>query len=74
MTAYGSGVDPLGFAESLVTEIVLMHSVVAQARAEDPAAFAAYGPGLSPVTLARRILGELLDAGWEPPRIFRRDE
>lgn len=69
--AYLSGADPLVYAEILVAEIVSYHYDVATARIADPDAYPEYSGELGPDGLARRILGELLDAGWSAPSIRR---
>lgn len=65
--AYAQDHDPIGYAEGLVNDLIEVHLTVAAARLDDPAAFPGYciEPGIEP--LARRILGELLDAGWTMP-------
>jgi hypothetical protein len=60
---YEAGITPLDFAEEQVALLVDMHATIA---AEG---LGAVFPDLptGPHDFARRILGALLDAGWEPP-------
>jgi hypothetical protein len=60
--AYDAGITPLDFAEEQVTILIGVHAAIAGAPA-------GMFPGLptGPDVIARRILGALLDAGWNPP-------
>lgn len=63
--AYQAGITPLDFAEEQVALLITVHAAITAAGGASPEAF----PGL-PVGVhdfARRILGALLDAGWQPP-------
>ena len=64
---YESGIDPIDFAEGEVTLAIRTHATVALSRATAPGTFPIYSPDLSLEALARRILGALLDAGWNAP-------
>lgn len=65
--AYEAGVDPLLWAEKLVGELIDVHLEVMVAREADPKAFPGFPIELTLGALSRRILGDLLDAGWTPP-------
>ena len=60
--AYDAGITPLDFAEEQVTIHIAVHTATAGA---PPGMFLA--AQMSPDAVARRILGALLDAGWQPP-------
>ncbi len=63
--AHDAGIDPIDFAEEQVALLVDVYEMITAAGSISPEAF----PGL-PVgarDFARRILGALLDAGWQPP-------
>jgi hypothetical protein len=57
--AYDAGIDRITFAEEQVAIQVTVHEAIA----------AGMFPGAqrTPEVTARRILGALLDAGWQPP-------
>jgi hypothetical protein len=57
--AYDAGIDPIDFAEEQVAVLVTIHEAIAKGMF----------PGVQrgPEVTARRILGALLDAGWQPP-------
>ena len=66
--AYGNGINPIDYATAHVIEGHLkVYMTVLAARIEDPDSFPIYDPTLSTAVLSRRILGDLLDAGWTPP-------
>lgn len=70
--AYDHGTNPIDYATEHVIEIhVTTYLTVRDGRAENPASFPVYDPGLSTAVLSRRILGDLLDAGWTPPEVTR---
>ena len=70
--AYGNGIDPIDYATAHVIEGHLkVYLGVRDARAVNPASFPIYDADLSTAVLARRILGDLLDAGWTPPEVPR---
>lgn len=67
--AYGNGTDPIDYATEHVIEThVNVFLTVMAARVTDAGAFPGYPP-LSTAVLARRILGDLMDAGWVPPEV-----
>ncbi len=68
--AYEHGTTPLDYAAEHViqTHIDVFHTIVA-ARVEDPASFPGYVLEISTAALSRRILGDLMDAGWTPPEV-----
>lgn len=61
--SYAAGIRPLDYAEHLVGLVLDVHRtmLLAAAHSAEPV------PGLDDAALARRILGQLLDAGWIPP-------
>jgi hypothetical protein len=63
--AYQAGITPLDFAEEQIALLVGVHAAIAMAGGASPEAFPDLPTG--PQDFARRILGALLDAGWEPP-------
>lgn len=70
--AYGSGQDPLTFAEDLVSSLIEVHILVVAERVTNPGTLLGYscpdisdGAGIE--ELSRCILGKLLDAGWTMP-------
>ena len=65
--SYEMGVDPLDYAERQIQILIEVHATVEASRAVAPETFPGFSPDLSLDALARRILGNLLDAGWEPP-------
>jgi hypothetical protein len=65
--AYDHGTSPLDWAERHVNDLIDVHITVWSSRLQDPATFPAYSLDLTTEALARRILGELLDAGWTIP-------
>jgi len=65
--AYALGTDALTYAEGHIRTLIEVHNEVWYSRAEDPAAFPGYCIELTFEALARRILGDLLDAGWTCP-------
>lgn len=67
MYAYHQGTPPMDWAEKRVVQLIEVHQMVAASRAQNPATFPGYCIELTPSALARRILGELLDAGWVCP-------
>jgi hypothetical protein len=68
--AYGNGVDPVDYATVNVIEGHLnVYLTVLAARVMNPASFPVYDAELSTAVLARRILGDLMDAGWSPPAL-----
>lgn len=68
--AYDHGENPIDYAVTGViqTHIDVFVSVVA-ARVENPEAFPGYVLEMTTAALSRRIVGDLLDAGWTPPEV-----
>lgn len=70
--AYDHGTDPVDYAiENVIEGHLKVYLTVLAARVMDPAGFPIYDPDLSTAVLSRRILGDLLDAGWTPPEVKR---
>ena len=68
--AYDHGEDPIDYAERNVIQIHIdVYLTVLAARAEDPSSFPGYVLEATTAALSRRILGDLLDAGWTPPEV-----
>jgi hypothetical protein len=65
--AYERGISPLDWAEGHVNQLIDVHIMVWSSRLQDPATFPGYPIELTTGALARRIIGELLDAGWTLP-------
>ena len=64
---YGQGTPPLVFAEANTVLLIGMHRNATERRAEDPGACPSYIIELTDNGLARKILGDLLAAGWSMP-------
>lgn len=64
---YAQGTSGLEIAETIITTRIWSLLHVRTGRATDPAAFPTYGPDDSAECAARRIVANLLDAGWRPP-------
>lgn len=71
--AYSIGVDPIDHAVQIAQINLDVYITVCAARYENPAAFPGYDPEPRIEKTARRIVGELLDAGWTPPVIAQQD-
>jgi hypothetical protein len=69
--AYECGVDPIDNAVSAVEALMCGGQAITDARRQDPPLFP--GCDISAAHLARRVVGELLDAGWTPPAIGSSD-
>ena len=67
--AYSHGQDPIDYASSLVQMHIEVNLMVRAARYEDPATFPGYLLDLSLEALSRRVIGDLMDAGWTPPEV-----
>ena len=70
--AYDNGQDAITYAEQVIVIQLDVRSTVYVHRLENPDAFPLYGPDLTLAAVARRIIGELLDAGWTPPEAAER--
>jgi hypothetical protein len=69
--AYSHGTNPIDYATEHVIEThVSVFLTVMASRITDPGTFPGY-PDLSTAILSRRILGDLMDAGWTPPEVKR---
>ncbi len=66
--AYQLGFSPIDWAEKIVRASIEWHIIVKAGRVEDPQSFPGYHADLTLDALSRRILGQLLAAGWTPPR------
>ena len=64
--SYAHGRNGVEIAEIIATTGIWVLLDVRAARALDPTAFSAYGPDDSAEAAARRIIANLLDAGWRP--------
>ena len=70
--AYDHGTTPLDYAiEHVIQTHVDAYLTVLTGRIAQPGRFPGYDPGLNTAVLARRIVGDLLDAGWTPPEVTR---
>lgn len=65
--AYHLGTTPMQWAEEHVRDMINIHQDVIASRAANPGAWPGYCIEMTQEALARRILGELLDAGWTCP-------
>jgi hypothetical protein len=65
--AYEQGTDPLDWGIACAETAITAHLHVCVGRAVDPASFPGYSRDLSVEALARRIIGNLIDAGWRIP-------
>lgn len=65
--AYRHGRDTIDWAIHLAKNEIEVRETILAARAEDPNAFPGYVLELTHEAVARRIVGNLLDAGWKPP-------
>jgi len=64
---YARGKDPIDWAVSLVVAQIDARDSVVSARLEIPGAYPGYLLDLDDESVARRIIGALLDAGWTAP-------
>lgn len=65
--SYESGIEPVDYAEGQIVTLINVQAAVALTAELEPETFPGGLPDVSVGALARRILGELLDAGWQPP-------
>ena len=65
--AYRRGESPLDWAETSISILIEVHIWAWSSRIKDPESFPGYPIDLTLDALARRILGNLLDAGWTAP-------
>lgn len=65
--AYTEGVSPIEYAVQLAWTQMEVQAEVLVSRIDNPQAYPGYLLPLDSDAVARRIIGELLDAGWSPP-------
>lgn len=65
--AYAHGNDPIDWATWLAECAIDTRDEIVVARLANPAAYPIFGLGLDTRSVACRIVGRLLDAGWAPP-------
>ncbi|MET7752596.1 hypothetical protein [Micromonospora sp. NPDC005367] len=65
--AYAAGVHPIEWAVHLARSQMEVQAEVLGSRAANPEAHPGYLLPLTDDAVARRIVGELLNAGWQPP-------
>ena len=65
--AYDHGIDPVTWAESIVGGLIDIQLTVIADRINDAGAWPGYHIEPTIQALASRIIGELLDAGWQLP-------
>lgn len=72
-SAYARGTDPITYAEYQITALIEVHILAHASTAclDNPAAYLGYSE-LTIEALARKILGDLLDARMDVPRWCRR--
>lgn len=68
-TAYGEGEDPIDHAIFIAQTCIEVRDTISVARAAEPNAFPIFKLSLETDAVARRIIGQLLDAGWIPPEV-----
>lgn len=64
-TSYESGISAVDYAEGEIVGLLAIHARLVAALPTNPAYLG--GLDLSPDALARRILGALMNAGWQMP-------
>ena len=62
-----AGFQPLDWAIINAETAITAWLHVCAGRADNPGSFPGFGPDLSVEALSRRIVGNLLDAGWRIP-------
>ncbi len=67
VSAHRAGQDPIEWACHVVEAQVGGWDTIRRARDYNPGAFPVYRLPLDTMTLARQVVGHLLDAGWTPP-------
>lgn len=65
--AYKQGIEPLDWAINCADTEITAWLHVCAGRSDNPASFPGYSPDLSVAAVARRIIGNLLYAGWRIP-------
>lgn len=66
-SAYADGTDPIKWAETIASNMIMLHHEVTTARATNPNLFPGVAGDVTRDGAARRIIGALLNAGWSPP-------
>lgn len=66
--------DPLDWAEGQVAFLFMLHREIPSARQARPGAWPTFGPDTSDEAFAHRVLGALLDYGWQPPATTTTDK
>ncbi|MFE6304998.1 hypothetical protein [Nocardiopsis sp. NPDC057823] len=69
LAAYDRGEDPIEHAVRRAAIEIEVADVVTVGRLTDPAACPGYGATPTSESIARRIVGRMLDIGWEPPPV-----
>lgn len=73
--AYRNGMDPIDYAvHGVIESNIDAHLTIRAARAMNSESFPAYWRDLTTAALSRRILGDLMDAGWTPPQLASEPE
>lgn len=67
--AYKLGRHPIDHAEQGISIYLHVRDEILTARAVDPASYPGYVLPTDDASWSRRILGDLMDAGWTPPEI-----
>jgi hypothetical protein len=67
--AYDRGIDSINNAVDSVAALIATAQTITDGRRADASSFGVYGQDIGPSHWARRIVGELLDAGWTPPAV-----
>lgn len=62
--SYASGIDPLDYAEAEIASLIRAHLMAAAKAALSPGV---PHPDLSTEAMSRRIVGLMLNSGWEVP-------
>lgn len=73
-SAYSHGRDPIDWAITIAESAITVREEIIAARRVKPGAYPIFKLSLEPGAFARRIVGQLLDAGWTPPELARPPE
>lgn len=65
--AYRSGTDPIEYAVTVACMQIEAANEIRAARARRPDAYPVFKGSLSDDATARRVVAELMNAGWTPP-------
>jgi hypothetical protein len=71
-SAYANGTDPVDWAVTLAQVQIETAATILITREHTPGAYPQFRGELTAEAVARRIVGELLDAGWTPPTLADR--